>query len=60
TRGCAPESFCPNRRLTRGEASAFFVRVDDLMQPLGQASAPTPPPYPPPGDPPVKPAEEQD
>ena len=60
TRGCAPESFCPNRRLTRGEASAFFVRVDDLMQPLGQASAPTPPSYPPPGDPPVKPPEEQD
>ena len=60
TRGCAPDSFCPNRRLTRGEASAFFVRVDDLMQPLGQASAPTPPSYPPPGDPPVKPPEEQD
>jgi len=60
TKGCGPGSFCPDRRLTRGEASAFFVRVDDLMQPLGQASAPTPPSYPPPGDPPVKPPEEQD
>ena len=60
TKGCATDSFCPNRRLTRGEAAAFFVRVDNLLKPLGQASAPTPPQYPPPGDPPPIPPEEQD
>jgi len=60
TRGCGPDAFCPNRRLTRAEASAFFVRVDDLNQPIGLASVPSPPDYPPPGDPPPIPPEEQD
>ncbi|HEU5112615.1 MAG TPA: S-layer homology domain-containing protein [Acidimicrobiia bacterium] len=60
TKGCGSDAFCPDRRLTRGEASAFFVRVDDLNQPIGLASVPSPPEYPPPGDPPPIPPEEQD
>ena len=60
TRGCGPDVFCPNRRLTRAESAAFFVRVDDLNQPIGLASVPSPPDYPPPGDPPPIPPEEQD
>jgi hypothetical protein len=60
TKGCAPDAFCPDRRLTRGEAAAFFVRVDNLNQPIGLASVPEPPDYPPPGDPPPIPPEEQD
>ena len=60
TRGCGPDVFCPNRRLTRAEAAAFFIRVDDLNQPLGLASGTSPPEYPPPGDPPPIPPEEQD
>jgi S-layer homology domain len=60
TKGCGPEAFCPNRRLTRAESTAFFVRVDNLNQPIGLASVPSPPDYPPPGDPPPIPPEEQD
>jgi hypothetical protein len=60
TRGCGTDRFCPNRRLTRAESAAFFVRVDDLNQPIGLASVPEPPEYPPPGDPPPIPPEEQD
>jgi hypothetical protein len=60
TRGCGPDAFCPNRRLTRAESAAFFVRVDDLDKPIGLASVPPPPDYPPPGDPPPIPPEEQD
>ncbi len=60
TRGCGTDVFCPNRRLTRAESAAFFVRVDDLDQPFGLGSVPAVPDYPPPGDPPPIPPEERD
>jgi hypothetical protein len=60
TKGCGGGRFCPNRTLTREEAASFFVRIDDLIQPLAPASVEPPPDWPPPGDPPPIPPDERD
>jgi hypothetical protein len=60
TRGCGSGRFCPNRTLTREEAASFFLRVDNLLEPLPPATVDPPADWPPPGDPPPIPPEERD
>lgn len=59
TRGCDAGSYCPNRRMTRGEAGTFMLRLHDLMTEVDTLAAPDVE-WPPEGPPPPKPPEEEE
>lgn len=59
TRGCGGTSYCPERRMTRGEAATFTLRIDDRLKSVTTLTAPAID-WPPAGPPPPKPPEEQE
>ena len=59
TRGCDTRSYCPDRRMTRGEAATFMLRLHDRMTQAETLALPDVE-WPPPGPPPPKPPEEEE
>lgn len=59
TRGCDTRAYCPGRRMTRGEAGTFMLRIHEQLTQVETLSMPDVE-WPPDGPPPPKPPEEEE